>query len=267
MCRGRNVSILSQPEGRELPPSLQLYVRTFLFQSSPSPKAGSYRATSKPTWMRSSFNPLPARRPGATGICHPTHRTSGSFNPLPARRPGATKYPKKRSKGQAVSILSQPEGRELLHRSWRWACTLRFQSSPSPKAGSYIDTERSNKYQAAFQSSPSPKAGSYSRLSDPLIAERRFQSSPSPKAGSYRRLNKTAQCRGRFNPLPARRPGATQALRPTHSGEASFNPLPARRPGATTSLKKAQQSDSRFNPLPARRPGATSPLGRARSLP
>ncbi len=36
-----------------------------------------------------------------------------------------------------------------------------------------------------FQSSPSPKAGSYHRPSSGNVCARWFQSSPSPKAGSY----------------------------------------------------------------------------------
>ncbi len=36
-----------------------------------------------------------------------------------------------------------------------------FQSSPSPKAGSYAIFSIIHKIRVAFQSSPSPKAGSY----------------------------------------------------------------------------------------------------------
>ncbi len=36
-----------------------------------------------------------------------------------------------------VSILSQPEGRELQRRKTRSGTQAQFQSSPSPKAGSY----------------------------------------------------------------------------------------------------------------------------------
>ena len=84
-----------------------------------------------------------------------------------------------------------------------------FQSSPSPKAGSYMSYKITYSQFVKFQSSPSPKAGSYesfesvfnkvtvSILSQPEGRELRyihiipaiktyeFQSSPSPKAGSY----------------------------------------------------------------------------------
>ena len=42
-----HVSILSQPEGRELPTLRLTLFTTARFQSSPSPKAGSYTITTK----------------------------------------------------------------------------------------------------------------------------------------------------------------------------------------------------------------------------
>ncbi len=87
---------------------------TLLFQSSPSPKAGSYfRMPGYPPPTR-RFNPLPARRPGATNDICIEIPVLARFNPLPARRPGATKGRVRLLRGTAVSILSQPEGRELL---------------------------------------------------------------------------------------------------------------------------------------------------------
>ncbi len=83
------VSILSQPEGRELRGGEHHMIRDYLFQSSPSPKAGSYNSVVGGLSSVNSFNPLPARRPGATGLV--------------SLCPDNTK----------VSILSQPEGREL----------------------------------------------------------------------------------------------------------------------------------------------------------
>ncbi len=60
-----------------------------------------------------------------------------------------------------VSILSQPEGRELPGKSYHALCEGLFQSSPSPKAGSYLPTIVEVIADEEFQSSPSPKAGSY----------------------------------------------------------------------------------------------------------
>ena len=39
-----------------------------------------------------------------------------------------------------VSILSQPEGRELQVLQMKKMLQMKFQSSPSPKAGSYLST-------------------------------------------------------------------------------------------------------------------------------
>ncbi len=60
------VSILSQPEGRELRLEHNLLYLDMSFQSSPSPKAGSYSSSNSISLINPSFNPLPARRPGAT---------------------------------------------------------------------------------------------------------------------------------------------------------------------------------------------------------
>ncbi len=155
-----------------------------MFQSSPSPKAGSYAVDDTYVYVGGGFNPLPARRPGAT-----------------SNRVETWRHPN-------VSILSQPEGRELLAK-WRLSEQIKqFQSSPSPKAGSYLISDKFFIYIILFQSSPSPKAGSYcfhlgcycnGSCFNPLPARRpgatdrdgivriesMFQSSPSPKAGSY----------------------------------------------------------------------------------
>ena len=61
----------------------------------------------------------------------------------------------------AVSILSQPEGRELPRPNLEVCLILPFQSSPSPKAGSYFGKAVMVEEGTTFQSSPSPKAGSY----------------------------------------------------------------------------------------------------------
>ncbi len=84
-----------------------------VFQSSPSPKAGSYEIGTYLQTQGIGFNPLPARRPGATEKDLSRLEGVTSFNPLPARRPGATD----------PDVYNQSDGG--------------FQSSPSPKAGSY----------------------------------------------------------------------------------------------------------------------------------
>ncbi len=93
MSVSARVSILSQPEGRELLRSRATLIGNYMFQSSPSPKAGSYVMR---RWYRLIMQ---------------------CFNPLPARRPGATIALEKALAEYKVSILSQPEGRELLYSS------------------------------------------------------------------------------------------------------------------------------------------------------
>ncbi len=136
--------------------------------------------------MRSSgFNPLPARRPGAT-----LNRLSGakqirvSILSQPEGRELHHRYKIAQEYG-LVSILSQPEGRELLSKTSNSCRCYTFQSSPSPKAGSYDYFGVSEPIITSFQSSPSPKAGSYVGFFSRFPLSTVFQSSPSPKAGSY----------------------------------------------------------------------------------
>jgi len=113
-------------------------VSTVGFQSSPSPKAGSYYSPRITTYDWDGFNPLPARRPGATLQFWRAKITNLCFNPLPARRPGATPAIK-------LSIMIQtcfnplPARRPgaTVYEHFKVAPTPKFQSSPSPKAGSY----------------------------------------------------------------------------------------------------------------------------------
>ncbi len=154
------------------------------FQSSPSPKAGSYALLCANLISFHSFNPLPARRPGATG----THSSNSSpvevsilsqpegrelrckvvgavqhpgFNPLPARRPGAT-FTEQQPRTFRPCFNPLPARRPgATGLSAHFDENLMFQSSPSPKAGSYVLPSRTNHGPALFQSSPSPKAGSY----------------------------------------------------------------------------------------------------------
>ena len=157
---------------------------------------------------RRSFNPHPARRPGAT---------SGVFLDPPRIAP-------------VVSILTRPEGR--VQRAQLWPSPGRsdlvFQSSPGQKAGcnparrpgATADAKSKSGDPTLFQSSPGQKAGCNAvvPIDAPFVLkvsiltrpEGRvqgrapvFQSSPGQKAGC------NSQLRRSFNPHPARRPGAT----------------------------------------------------------
>ena len=155
------VSILSQPEGRELPKHF-LKIRLLpAFQSSPSPKAGSYLSSFCHPWVRKGFNPLPARRPGATA-CIP-----------------------RASRVALVSILSQPEGRELQPLNIIPTYGIVFQSSPSPKAGSYWFSRILYLLTESVSILSQPEGRELLDTGIVKTAFNRFQSSPSPKAGSY----------------------------------------------------------------------------------
>ena len=84
-----------------------------LFQSSPSPKAGSYTILATNPTAITLFQSSPSPKAGSYILLKRLIREQTRFNPLPARRPGATANPDERDDILAVSILSQPEGREL----------------------------------------------------------------------------------------------------------------------------------------------------------
>ena len=87
-----DVSILTRPEGRVLLGfQFSLGPVRWLFQSSPGPKAGCY-----------------------SGISSITAAIAASFNPHPARRPGATpRFRAYQVNDGIVSILTRPSGRVL----------------------------------------------------------------------------------------------------------------------------------------------------------
>ena len=227
------VSILSQPEGRELRNASGLRPSSFSFQSSPSPKAGSYYHVQRPNHPVSSFNPLPARRPGATSIQSCCHVGMTSFNPLPARRPGATGADRLKSKGVTVSILSQPEGRELHHVQRPNHPVSRFQSSPSPKAGSYHGRPKQRPHHIRFNPLPARRPGATRDMQVHvfiLLVSILSQPEGRELPSAILMMCCDTAC---FNPLPARWPVATLLLAFVILGLRCFNPLPARRPGAT----------------------------------
>ena len=86
------VSILTRPEGRvQLAYIVVQPHGQDLFQSSPVPKDGCNSCASG--WRhstRSSFNPHPSRRTGATWELLHFYRRTRCFNPHPSRRTGAT---------------------------------------------------------------------------------------------------------------------------------------------------------------------------------
>src|SRR5437764_1480422 len=111
---------------------------TNTFQSSPGPKTGRNVGDV----VAGEFNPVFQSSPGPkTGRNDITNRghcgSSRSFNPRPARRPGATHLlPELPDTLTGVSILARPEDRAQ-QRSVKLTDSkpIKFQSSPGPKTG------------------------------------------------------------------------------------------------------------------------------------
>ena len=168
-----------------------------------------------------------------------------------------------------VSILAQPEGRALPGRSRSASSAAHwFQSSPSPKAGRYLNIWHGGPPNTpSFQSSPSPKAGRYGVTAAAALPLEEFQSSPSPKAGRYH--ERTLVTRGstyEFQSSPSPKAGryvmSVSDGRP--AGEVSILAQPEGR--ALPRPDGVLVVDvRRFNPRPARRPGATAPTPKSSS--
>ena len=255
------------------------------FQSSPGPKAGCYDEVVD-RLLRGRDVSILTRPEGrvllAVMMC--SKSMTLSFNPHPARRPGATRTLTEEYTPRRVSILTRPEGR-VLHRASPSPCAPQRVSILTRPEGRVLRRGRSYASRIArrFQSSPGPKAGCYNcRASAQLRGCQRFQSSPGPKAGCYARWSSASSSSSSFNPHPARRPGATFRKRTcwslnfpfqsspgpkagcyccssliSCSPPSGFNPHPARRPGATGRWGRRARRRPCFNPHPARRPGAT----------
>ncbi len=106
------VSILSQPEGRELQSTKRINTLPILFQSSPSPKAGSYY----------SCNVSVAAREGVSILSQPEGRELLVDKVTLLHR-------------GKVSILSQPEGRELLLQRKKGTQSRSFNPLPARRPG------------------------------------------------------------------------------------------------------------------------------------
>ncbi len=181
------------------------------FQSSPSPKAGSYFINLSNAQIRFAVSIL-SQPEGRELLDNPHQRLIQIIVSILSQPEGRELQRRLRIAiiVVLVSILSQPEGRELLSR-YRGAAALRsFNPLPARRPGATHNVPRCRPPVQGFQSSPSPKAGSYQI--------------------KYTVKHMTP-CS--FNPLPARRPGATRVIPPRLHFCRCFNPLPARRPGAT----------------------------------
>ena len=90
---GGGVSILTRPEGRVLPARTAAWRTRKTFQSSPGPKAGCYILTSgrAVAIFKVSILTRPEGRVLRENVALTREAYVPSFNPHPARRPGATR--------------------------------------------------------------------------------------------------------------------------------------------------------------------------------
>ncbi len=163
------VSILAQPGGRALRGISVAATSKSLFQSSPSPGAGRCKSSFAKTATANSFNPRPARGPGAADLERGLHDTQRvSILAQPGGR--ALRYRWKNPRGETiVSILAQPGGRALrLFGAAGGAKNRGFNPRPARGPG------------AADGSKTHPLGASVSILAQPGGRALRWSCSPTP---------------------------------------------------------------------------------------
>ena len=133
------VSILARPAGRALPAIGETIsaVAALSFNPRPARRPGAtwYNPLSPPRHRPVSILARPAGR--ALRVAHhPVGNYSEGFNPRPARRPGATpRLTERAGRSVPVSILARPAGRALPSLGAVALVSCTFQSSPGLQAG------------------------------------------------------------------------------------------------------------------------------------
>ncbi len=296
--------------------------RDYRFQPSPSTNAGCDPKNTGPCSFSTVFQPSPSTNAGCdTAGCDcipkiiPT--PNPSFNPHPARMPGATSTHSSKQKCSNVSTLTQHECR--VRRSLRTSYNAQvfcFNPHPARMPGATSTKGNAMKTIDGFNPHPArmPGATPHRRRPAglaPVSTLTQHNPHPARMPGATRfglgvvfqyhvstltqhecrvrhRSDCCLLCDDSFNPHPARMPGATGAgladllqeylFQPSPSTNAGcdtcincirdaqkgFNPHPARMPGATGSAKPSAARVSCFNPHPARMPGATALNSRSR---
>ena len=180
-----------------------------------------------------SFNPHPARRPGAMRGRAGTDHHRGGFNPHPARRPGA-----------------------MVQRMTSQALPLLFQSSPGPKAGCNRHRLRDGATVEAFQSSPGPKAGCNILAVVFVKGGLCFNPHPARRPGAMEGTDHPGK--GFCVSILTRPEGRVQCSRGIarrHKSMVSILTRPEGRVQSRREWRELRRWES-FNPHPARRPGA-----------
>ena len=155
----RNVSILARAEARALHRMYHRKNGMIVFQSSPAPRRGRYKAARAGKGFIKVFQSSPAPRRGRYGQRSGLWVEQKSFNPRPRRGAGAT-----------VSFTVPS------------ASINQFQSSPAPRRGRYQDGQQRHRATELFQSSPAPRRGRYT---DYVRNARRYWCfNPRPRRGA-----------------------------------------------------------------------------------
>ncbi len=261
------------------------------FQSSPGPKAGRSQALGPCASQMITFQSSPGPKAGRSAAFASVSVSEGpSFNPRPARRPGAPQVRRMRlTTLYRVSILARPEGRalpesalEILIGAWGFQSSpgpkagrsatgatsaetgyWTFQSSPGPKAGrSSAGVYTWRVRVLGFQSSPGPKAGRSAARMSASLGMPGFQSSPGPKAGRSPSVTFRWVAPGQFQSSPGPKAGRSR-----HRGgriprrAPGFNPRPARRPGAPIERPAAYVVSLLFQSSPGPKAGRSAEVG------
>ena len=195
---------------------------------------------------------------GATTNRQATRQSRSSFNPRPSRRMGATDAGEERQRRVLVSILAHPEGWALppFNRQGE-RCGYMFQSSPIPKDGRYSLAMFALRLVWRFNPRPSRRMGATGDHRN-CRGVACFNPRPSRRMGATSCSMHAAFSHECFNPRPSRRMGAT-----------SIGALPLVRTQVSIlahpegwALRNSERRYSCrsvcFNPRPSRRMGATS---------
>ena len=140
----------------------------------------------------------------------------------------------------AVSILTRPEGRVQLARSWPCSSGPGFQSSPGPRVGCNEEGSWDGLGVASVSILTRPE-GRVQRPAPPKQTGQitRFQSSPGPRVGCNPAGLGSESVSARFNPHPARGSGATSESVSAPPAGLGFQSSPGPRVGCNHQLVSA----------------------------
>ena len=296
---GNHVSILARPEGRALPvakPEILIRPLGVSILARPEGRALPRRATSTMSGSR-SFNPRPARRPGAARpprssqptvvhavsiLARPEGRALPGhgfpcvvspfycFNPRPARRPGAASGSSARRSPSPQGFNPRPARRPgaASCAGWSWrAASPSFNPRPARRPGAAVLVAVARSRIAWFQSSPGPKAGRCLRLSAMPTRVWIVSILARPEGRALLSSCNADTFSGlKFQSSPGPKAGRCFAGMACVTLGLSFNPRPARRPGAA--FERVGDADGgravsilarpEGRALPARGPGAAA---------